>query len=115
MNVEDFGVPAYDELIIVANSASVHDPRIKKFLTALKKGEDYLQAHPQKSWDAFARLHPELNTELNKQAWFKTLPLFARDPAALDTARYQAYEQFLYDNKLIKKITPVARYAVEVK
>ncbi|HEB0147334.1 TPA: thiamine biosynthesis protein, partial [Serratia marcescens] len=41
-------------------------------------------------------------------------PLFARDPAKLDRARYQTYEQFLFDNKLIKKITPVEQYAVEL-
>jgi len=47
-------------------------------------------------------------------AWQKTLPLFAKDPAALDVKRYDAYEQFLLKNKLIKKITPVAQYAVEL-
>lgn len=113
-NVEDYGVPAYDELIIVANRDAVAEPKIKKFLAALKKGNDYLQAHPQETWLAFAKTHPELNTELNKQAWQATLPLFASDPAKLDTARYQAYEQFLFDNKLIKKITPVEHYAVEL-
>jgi len=113
-NVEDYGVPAYDELIIVANRDAVAEPKIRKFLAALKKGNDYLQAHPQETWLAFAKTHPELNTELNKQAWQASLPLFATDPARLDSARYQAYEQFLFDNKLIKKITPVEQYAVEL-
>ncbi len=44
----------------------------------------------------------------------KTLPLFAQDPAKLDKARYAHYEQFLFDNKLIKKITPVEQYATGV-
>lgn len=61
-----------------------------------------MQAHPEESWQAFARAHPELNTPLNHQAWRATLPLFAADPAKLDRARYQAYDQFLFDNKLIK-------------
>lgn len=110
-NVEDYGVPAYDELILVANKDAAEEPKIKKFLAALKKGSDYLHAHPQESWKTFASLHPELNTELNQQAWMKTLPLFAQDPAKLDKARYEHYEQFLFDNKLIKKITPVEQYA----
>lgn len=114
-NVEDYGVPAYDELIIVAHPDNVHQPKIAKFLAALKKGNDYLQAHPEETWKAFASTHPELNTELNHQAWLKTLPLFARDPGHLDTARYQAYEQFLFDNKLIKQITPVEKYATEIQ
>jgi len=114
-NVEDYGVPAYDELIIVANKAAVNQPKIKKFLAALKQGNDYLQAHPEESWNRFAASHAELNTELNRLAWQKTLPLFASDPAKLDRARYQAYEQFLFDHQLIKKITPVSEYATELK
>lgn len=114
-NVEDYGVPAYDELIIVANRDEITQPKIAKFLTALKKGHDYLQSHPEETWQAFASSHPELNTELNHQAWLKTLPLFASEPAHLDSARYQAYEQFLFDNKLVKQITPVEKYAVEIK
>ncbi len=113
-NVEDYGVPAYDELIIVANRKTAAEPKIKKFLAALKKGNEYLQAHPQETWLAFAKAHPELNTPLNKLAWQASLPLFAADPAKLDRARYQAYEQFLFDNKLIKKITPVDEYALEL-
>ena len=113
-NVEDYGVPAYDELILVANKDAAEEPKIKKFLAALKKGSGYLHAHPQESWKTFASLHPELNTELNQQAWMKTLPLFAQDPAKLDKARYEHYEQFLFDNKLIKKITPVEQYATGV-
>lgn len=114
LNVEDYGVPAYDELIIVANRDAVDEPKIKKFLIALEKGAASLRAHPEESWKVFARQHPELNTPLNHQAWMKTLPLFATEPATLDKPRYQAYEQFLFDNKLIKKITPVEQYATEI-
>jgi len=112
LNVEDYGVPAYDELIIVANRDEAHPEKIQKFLRALKKGNAELQAHPEQNWLTFVRAHPELNTPLNHQAWRATLPLFAADPAKLDRARYQAYEQFLFDNKLIKSITPVERYAI---
>ncbi|HHT0402591.1 TPA: ABC transporter substrate-binding protein [Raoultella ornithinolytica] len=114
MNVEDFGVPAYDELVIVANRDEIHAAKIKKFLVALQEGVAYLRAHPQETWQAFAAAHPELNTELNQQAWQQTTPLFAAHPAALDKARYEAYEQFLYNNKLVKKITPLTHYAVEL-
>ena len=112
MNVEDYGIPAYDELVIVANRAEARTPKIKKFLAALQKGVTYLRAHPQESWQAFAKAHPELDTELNKQAWFKTAPLFAADPAALDRGRYDAYGRFLLDNKLIKTLPPVEDYAI---
>lgn len=112
-NVEDYGVPAYDELIIVAHRDEAHSEKIRKFLRALKKGNATLQAQPEASWKQFARAHPELNTPLNHQSWMATLPLFAADPAKLDSARYQAYEQFLFDNQLIKRMTPVDRYATD--
>ena len=111
-NVEDYGVPPYDELIIVANRDDAHSEKVRKFLRALKRGNAELQAHPEASWQTFAAEHPELNTPLNHQAWRASLPLFAADPARLDRTRYQAYEQFLFDNQLIKKITPVDRYAI---
>ncbi len=74
MNVEDYGVPAYDELVIVAHRDAIHEAKIRKFLTALQAGVGYLRAHPQKSWEAFAAAHPELRTELNHRAWLQTVP-----------------------------------------
>ena len=38
MNVEDYGVPAYDELVIVAHRDAIHEAKIRKFLTALQAG-----------------------------------------------------------------------------
>lgn len=113
-NVEDYGVPAYDELIIVANRRAIGEPKLKKFLIALKAGSDYLKAHPEQAWQAFAKQYPELNTPLNKLAWQHTLPLFACDPAKFDRARYDAYARFLLDHHLIDKITPLDHYAREL-
>jgi putative hydroxymethylpyrimidine transport system substrate-binding protein len=113
--IEDNGIPAYDELIILANKDNATDPRYKKFLDALKKGTEYLLAHPDETWEAFAKAHPDLNNKLNKTAWAETLPMFATDPAKLDVARYEAYGKFLADNKLIKKELPVGDYAIELK
>jgi putative hydroxymethylpyrimidine transport system substrate-binding protein len=111
---ENYGVPPYDELIIVANTQELTDPRIPKFLSALKAGEDYLQRHPQQSWDLFVKNHPELNNELNKEAWFATLPVFAKNPAALDVKRYQNFAQFMQAQGLISKVLPVSHYAVQI-
>lgn len=114
-DVEDYGVPAYDELIIVANKQALAEPKIARFLAALKQGTAYLLAHPEESWRAFARAHPDLDTALNRRAWQATLPLFAKDPARLDVQRYQVYQQFLIDNHLITHPHPVADYAVELR
>lgn len=113
--IEDNGVPAYDELIILANKDNATDPKYKKFLEALKKGTAYLLAHPDETWQAFVKLHKDLDNKLNKTAWTETLPMFATDPLKLDVARYEAYGKFLADNKLIKKELPVSDYAIELK
>jgi putative hydroxymethylpyrimidine transport system substrate-binding protein len=109
---EENGMPPYDELVIVANRQHLNDPRLPRFLAALNLGVQYLVNHPEASWEAFAKAHPELNNSLNKQAWFATLPRFALRPAALDTSRYQNFAIFLKKQGLIKSIPPLAAYTI---
>jgi putative hydroxymethylpyrimidine transport system substrate-binding protein len=113
-NVEDFGVPLYDELIVVAHRDNVGDPRIGRFLEAVKKGTDYLLANPADSWDRFILAYPALDNNLNRTAWKDTLPLFSKDPFVLDTARYETYGQFLLANGLIGNLPPLGDYAVQL-
>lgn len=113
--VEEEGVPAYDELIFVANSGKLDDPRLKKFITAVEKGTQFLINHPQESWELFIADHKDLNDELNKRAWRDTLPRFALRPAALDHGRYERFAAFLKDSGLIPTALPVDKYAVELK
>lgn len=93
--VEDYGVPNYNEFILVANSNKIADPRFNKFVTALTQGVNYLKQHPEETWQAFAKAHPELNNELNHRAWFATLPYFANNPKDLDPKREQEVRIFL--------------------
>lgn len=109
---EENSIPPYDELIIVTQRKELADPRLPQFLAALNQGAQYLVNHPEESWQLFAKNHPELNNELNKRAWFATLPRFALDPAALDPSRYQNFAHFLQKNHLINTIPPIATYAV---
>lgn len=111
---EDNGVPPLDELIIVANRNELNDPRLPRFVKALQQGEDYLQQHPQQSWQQFAKNHPELNNELNHQAWNATLPTFANEPGALDSKKYDQFAQFMLHQGLIKQVVPVSSYAVNL-
>ena len=59
---EDEGVPAYDELILIANKDNLKDPRITRFLDALERGAMYLVNHPEESWKAFAAAYPDTTT-----------------------------------------------------
>ncbi|MBT3332071.1 MAG: ABC transporter substrate-binding protein [Rhodospirillaceae bacterium] len=113
--VEEEGVPAYDELIVVANAKKLDDPRLRRFVNALENAAQFLVNHPKEGWAMFIKGRKNLNDELNKRAFRDTLPRFALRPAALDHGRYRRMAQFLKDQGLIKTVRPVQDYAVELK
>ncbi len=112
-NPEDHGVPPYDELILLARRDDAHDPRVVRFLAALREGTATLLVHPDRMWDAFVKDHPDENTPLNHAAWFATLPHLARDPARLDAQRYAAFQDFMVREGTLKTALPVDQIAVQ--
>ncbi len=112
-NPEEHGVPPYDELILLARRDEAHDPRIRRFLAALREGTATLLARPDGMWSAFVKDHPDDDTPLNHAAWFATLPHLARDPALLDARRYRAFEDFMVKQGTLKTALPVDQIAVE--
>ena len=114
--VEEYGIPAYDELILVANRDSLDDPRLGKFVDGLEAGVQYLVNHPDESWQLFiAGERKDLDDELNRRAWRDTLPRFALRPGALDRTRYQRFAEFLKDQDIITEIAPLESWAVELE
>jgi len=112
--IEEEGVPAYDELIYVANPDTMNADMIRRFLHATERATQYIMNHPQESWETFAGTSPELQDELNEKAWVDTFPRFATRPAALDHARYKRFEQFLLDTGMIENATPVSGLAMDL-
>ena len=114
--VEEYGIPAYDELILVANRDSLDDPKLGKFVDGLEAGVQYLVNHPDESWQLFiAGERKDLDDELNRRAWRDTLPRFALRPGALDRTRYQRFAEFLKDQDIITEIAPLESWAVELE
>lgn len=111
---EEHGVPAYDELILIANSEKLDDARLPRFLDALEQATIYLMNHPNESWDMFIKAYPNLNDELNKRAWADTLRRFAKRPRALDTTRYERFAKFLAERGLMKTAGPASDYAAVI-
>jgi len=113
--VEEFGIPAYDELIMVAHRDKIDDQKLRRFVNALEQGVQYLVNHPDESWKRFiSGERKELDDELNRRAWRDTLPRFALRPGALDRARYQRFAAFLEGQQIIKKVPPLEVWAVEL-
>jgi putative hydroxymethylpyrimidine transport system substrate-binding protein len=112
--VEEYGIPSYDELILVARRDDVKALKFRKFVDALEEGVQFLVNHPDESWKLFIRGRKDLDNQLNRLAWRDTLPRFALRPGALDHARYQRFAEFLKKQGLIKKVPQLDRYAVEL-
>jgi len=111
---EEEGVPAYDELIYVANVDTLDDPRLQRFIEAVEAATHWLTNHPDEAWEIFKASDPELDDDLNRLAWADTLPRLALSPAALDHRRYSRFAGFLEDQGLIDKALPVANYGVDL-
>ncbi len=109
--VEEEGVPAYDELILVANRDKAGEPRFRLFLEAVEAGAIFMVNHPDEAWQLFINGRKDLDDELNRRAWQATMPRFALRPAALDVARYQRMAKFLELRGLIDPAPAVSEYA----
>jgi putative hydroxymethylpyrimidine transport system substrate-binding protein len=113
--VEEYGVPPYDELILVTVGKSLTDPRMRQFVDALEEGVQYLINHPDESWKLFVSHGREnLDDELNRRAWKDTLPRFALRPGALDKNRYNRFARFLQKEKIVNQVPPLDTWAVEL-
>jgi len=118
--VEENGVPAYDELILIANREQVgdqiSDSKLRRFVDALEEGVQYLVNHPDESWKLFIKgERKNLDDELNRRAWKDTLPRFALRPGALDQKRYRRFADFLQKQGSVKNVPPLESWAVELR
>ena len=112
---ENYGVPKYDELIVVANKGNASATKYINFVKALQEATNYLKQNPKESWKAFVSYKPkELNNKLNTLAWSDTLPYLAQNPATFDKNVYNQMAEFMKRNGLIKTVINVDEYAQEI-
>ncbi len=112
--LEEEGLPAYDELIYVANAETMDPDKTRRFMAAVELATQFIINHPQESWEIFAGTAKELQDELNERAWKDTLPRFALRPSAFDAARYERFEAFLHSAGLIPSVKPVSELSFGV-
>jgi putative hydroxymethylpyrimidine transport system substrate-binding protein len=112
---EENGVPIYDELIFVTRRDLVGDERLVRFLDAIEEATVFLTNHPEEAWGMFIAAYPDLDDELNRQAWLDTLPRFAKRPAALDVGRYERFAAFMAERGLIGTPPPVEDYTAVLR
>jgi putative hydroxymethylpyrimidine transport system substrate-binding protein len=108
------GIPAYDELIYVADPARMDAAVIARFLQATERAALHIVNQPEAAWEMFRDTDATLDTDLNRLAWADTWPRFAMRPAALDLGRYTRFEAFLAEAGATPGGIPAADLAVDV-
>jgi len=112
---EKYGVPKYDELVVVANKDNASAKKYVNFVKSLQEATKYLKENPKKSWEAFVSYKPkELDNKLNRLAWSDTLPYLATNPATFDKEVYKQMADFMKQNELIKTLPSLEEYAQEI-
>ncbi|WP_461536475.1 ABC transporter substrate-binding protein [Spongorhabdus nitratireducens] len=113
--LEEHGVPAYDELVFIANSKTANKEAIRRFLQAVEMGAQFITNHPDEAWDIFKSYNPgTLDNELNKLAWYDTANRFALRPSAMDKGRYLRYAEYLKEHKEIKQLPDMSQLMLEL-
>jgi ABC superfamily ATP binding cassette transporter, binding protein len=110
---EEHGVPAYDEMIVIAREDQAHDDRFRRFNLALEQATQFMLNHPDEAWQSFVSYKKELDDEIHHLAFKDTLPRLALRPGASDNARYQRFAEFLQRNGVIGKVDKDAVSTVE--
>jgi putative hydroxymethylpyrimidine transport system substrate-binding protein len=109
--VDELGIPTYDELVLVANSATLDEKesQIRAFIAALERGTNDAAADPQAATDALIEASPELDPELTKAEVLKTLPYFEPPPnkpfGYMDPSEWIGFASFMADQgQLVERI-----------
>jgi putative hydroxymethylpyrimidine transport system substrate-binding protein len=117
-NLEEEGLPSYDELIYVANADAVADPAhadmLERFLAATEAAAQRIVNDPDAAWETISSTRAELRDELNARAWEQTWARFSLSPAALDAGRYARFEAFMAESGLIEGTRPVSEIAIDL-
>jgi putative hydroxymethylpyrimidine transport system substrate-binding protein len=107
MKVQDWGVPQYYELVLVASDSTVKSrpDLVERFIRATTKG--YVDAHrdQQAALDSLFKAAPETDRELEKRGIVLLAPLWLDDKGAFGnqtSERWHAYADWLKKQGLLK-------------
>jgi putative hydroxymethylpyrimidine transport system substrate-binding protein len=113
LKVDDLGVPTYDELVFAAKREEL-DPaeasKIRRFIQALRRGTEAVEADPAVGADALVAAEPDLDRDTVLAQIKATLPAFKpANPEApygfLDPGAWDRYSNWMRANGLITQPT----------
>jgi putative hydroxymethylpyrimidine transport system substrate-binding protein len=109
--VGELGVPTYDELVLVARRSTLKElgPKIRLFISALKRGTEAAVANPKAASEAILAANSSLEPKLTEAEIAATLPLLENTPAGkpygyLDPTEWEAFGAWMRDEELIAEL-----------
>jgi putative hydroxymethylpyrimidine transport system substrate-binding protein len=108
IRIEDAGVPAYDELVLVANEDALErdEGKLRGFIGALSRGTEELRRNPDRAIDGLLEANRDLDPRLQRTVVKVTLPLFlpprGRPFAWQDSARWERFAAWMRENELLE-------------
>jgi putative hydroxymethylpyrimidine transport system substrate-binding protein len=111
--LEEFGVPDYDELVLVAGDtiAKERPALVEALLRALRKGQDWAATDRSGAADALIDANPDLNREVLDEQLRLTAPLLSpsdQPTLSLDPEEWAAYADWMRRNGILKRPLDVA-------
>lgn len=110
IRMEDAGVPPYNELVLVANRASLEGKgdEIRRFIGALAGGTKDLERNPKEAIRGLLDANKELDRKLQRAVVKKTLPFFLPPKGKpfgwQDPDEWEAFASWARENGLIKRL-----------
>jgi putative hydroxymethylpyrimidine transport system substrate-binding protein len=121
IRIEEAGVPAYNELVLVANESALErdGDKIRAFIGALSRGTRDLRDDPGKAIDGLLEANPDLDPKLQRASVDVTLPLFfppeGKPFGWQDPAQWDEFSAWMKDNGLLENPPdPAASYDNEL-
>ena len=106
LKVDDWGVPPYYELVLVASEATVRDQPdlVRRFLAAVSRGYEAAIADPAAALDALAAASPDLDRAVETEGLRLLVPVWTEGGVVFGTqttARWDAYATWMAEHQLI--------------
>ena len=106
IQLADWGVPTYNELVLVASDDSVKGKRdmLTRLVRAIVKGHQYAVDDPSEAVDFLVKESPDVERELAQRGVELLVKVWKATPAGrMDAKVWSDFAAFMYDNKLIEK------------
>jgi putative hydroxymethylpyrimidine transport system substrate-binding protein len=115
IRMDQVGVPAYDELVVVARKSTIvdHPDELRRFVQALARGYEAVRSDPQAAVNNLVKANPGLDAGFQLASVKATLPAFFPSDSSKPwgwqtTSQWNAFGQWMLDQHLISTPNAVA-------